>query len=468
MTTELKDLDGKELLIRQKSKFEYDAVNDKLNFLEFERDVVPDDISYELIEYYGINVETVYINLPAPITEPVEDFEVKIGKFGEEVTIKVTVEPREARSLKEQRGFAKDDKHYKKMFIWVAAAVNTLLFFLTFIGLGKEMFVFYGESYSYFEVFFTLLAVYNLSSIRSQSPGEVGGILFLDKYLFQTKQGVQYAPLFLCTFRKESALLRNWEIPKDVLHLYPELKGMVKKEDGTEVPIEQVLHLTTKNATDENSKDSIDTGRLTYDATVIVEARLDTSTGAFRQFLERVGDIDTFLRIVDDVVVNYIRKEVIKRIPSQVLEEWKQIERRANRKLEEKIGLSGFAEHSVRVKDFEVPKRVSEQFADSAKAKEAIKAARSDAKSDRLAKKAPLQAVLEVVDSSNGKLSTDQAMKILYQGTISKSFENAKYTYLPQGKGGLMDPVYMMSVMEEVKDEHDDRREEDKKTSKSK
>jgi regulator of protease activity HflC (stomatin/prohibitin superfamily) len=197
------------------------------------------------------------------------------------------------------------------------------------------------------------------SFFLEQTNDEVGAILLFGRYLYTTSPGLIYRPPGITRHRRDSILIQQWEIPKDIPELYDEDEKSVLRM--TSAPAQNAVKADDPNA------DPLATGRLTLSVTCTVSARLDTKPGAYRAFIERIGTIRNFLQITDDVVVRRLRQEVIRRTPSSVLSEWEDLERGAQQRLKDRVGNFGFAELDLGVKKFDLPKRVNEALADRTK-----------------------------------------------------------------------------------------------------
>ncbi len=290
------------------------------------------------------------------------------------------------------------------------------------------------------------------SFFLEQTNDEVGAILLFGKYLYTTGPGLVYRPLGITRHRRDSILIQQWEIPKDIPELYAE-------DERTELRMTSAPAQNDVDAEDSNA-DPLATGRLTLGVTCTISSRLDTKPGAYRSFVERIGTIRNFLQITDDIVVRRLRQEVIKRTPSKVLSEWEDLENDAKGRLTARVGLFGFADLDLGVKKFDLPKRVNEALADRTKAFIAVGEQRLQgqatlardtlvAKANRLLKSAELNGTIDALkraqmEKSGLGLTPDQALILAYQEVLRQGLSGAQYSLLATGKGGILDMAAMI------------------------
>jgi len=347
----------------------------------------------------------------------------------------------------EQEKFARESERGRRSFwnvVFIAYVCAYLPQFFVFEPLWK------GETLSlwWWQVVFLFQTVYSVASLQSQEANEVGAKMFFGRLVHQTEPGPVFVPLFFCSLEKESALLQQWELPTDVPELY----------SG-----EKTLRITTAFPKNEGSdeKDPLQTGRLTLEGSVVVQARLDTKVGGFYQFIKRIGSTENFLRIIDDAVVNTIRKGAARKTPSEIFEGWNDLEKEAKEILAGRVGVAGFSELEVRVKGFDLPKRVNEALADRTAAHAAVETERlkglAQKKHDLLVaeanaalKSAEIKGVVDAIASKKAKnlgITKEYALILAQQEVMGKALEKAKYTLLPAGGGGMLDPATITSVV---------------------
>jgi len=254
----------------------------------------------------------------------------------------------------EQEKLARKEQQAKNMFFLGASIVHVVLLFVAWT---LPPVVIFGTSISPLLVVVCVLAFVLTQSFETQQPDEVGGLLLFGRFLYQTEPGLIYSPPLVCKWLHESSTLQQFEIPGDL----PEQYNNQKTIRVTTAPSGQT---NAERSGSDDKHDPLNTGRLTLEGSFVIQARLDKRPGAFQQFIERIGSMDAFVKIADDLTVNRFSKEVIKRTPSQVLSQWEEIDRVSQESLEAKVGDYGFAELHVFAKGFDLPHRVNEALAD--------------------------------------------------------------------------------------------------------
>lgn len=349
----------------------------------------------------------------------------------------------------EQELFLKEEEVAKRHF-WTGTALVYIALYIP--GLFFEPLTVLGAELHWYQVVVVAQIIITINSFRTQQPNEVGALLLFGQYLYQTKPGLVFAPPFVTEWRHEDSTLRQFEIPGDL----PDRYGGAKTIRVTTAPSAEK---------EENSTDPLDTGRLTLEGSFAVASKLDTRPGAFRQFIEHVGTMENFKQMADDLVVNRFSKEVIKRTPSRVLQDWDELDRTSRELLREKVGSFGFDTKKLDVfaKGFDLPHRVNEALAERTKQHVNVETSRLEgeaskardtlvAEGRKALKRAELDGTIEALAETKEKigLSPDQALVLAYNEVIGKALENATYTLLPQGRGGVLDPATMMAIMQEV------------------
>lgn len=370
-------------------------------------------------------------------------------------------EPNKQQVDVEQEGYAKKSRTTKKYFWLITVVVYTLLY-IPEVFLNS-LFSFFEISAGWWHFMFAFQVAYTLASLRTQQQNEIGAKLFFGKVLYETEPGLVFVPIFFCDLMKESVNLQQWEIPTDLSELYG------SDEEGKQI---KTLRMTTAPAPKNGTSDDVDkkgdplqTGRLTLEGKLIVSARIDKKSGGFTQFIERIGNMDNFLKIADDIAVNTFRKEIAKRSPSEVFVDWHDIEIQATEGLKEKIGSFGFTELDVRSKEFDLPHTVNKALATRTAAYTGVETQRLEgegkkqhdllvAEAVKALAAAPIagriEALVKAMSKDGLELTSEQAVFMAYQEVIKEAFEKANYTLLPQGQGGFLDPASMMSIMQEA------------------
>ncbi len=360
----------------------------------------------------------------------------------------------------EEQGKLAKKSQTGKLVFWTSTVTIYFLLYLPEFFLPSFMVMEVKLQWWYMILFFEI--VYTIVSFEEQRQNEVGAKLFFGKILYETTPGLVFVPLLFCELVKESSLLLQWEVPTDL----PEFYGMDKEGK----PIKS-LRMTTAPAsapktTDKGKEgDPLQTGRLTLEGKILILARIDKKPGGFSQFIERMGSVDNFLKVADDLTVNTFRKEIAKKSPSEVFEEWSDVEDTARTALKKRVGSYGFSDLDVRSKEFDLPHRVNESLADRTSAHVRVETLRLEgegqmkrdllvAKAVKALEAAPIEGrikALKIATKKDGmKLTSDQAIFLAYQEVIKSALEEANYTLLPQGQGGMLDPASMMSVMHEA------------------
>jgi regulator of protease activity HflC (stomatin/prohibitin superfamily) len=356
----------------------------------------------------------------------------------------------------EQDQFSKDEPLAKRRFFIGVLLAHVVAYIPEFFLPVLE--VFKVEAYWYQFVLVVQIVLF-INSFKNQQPDEVGGLLLFGGWLYQTNPGLVYAPPLVTVWRHDSALLQQREIPGDL----PERYGGAKTIRLTTAPSARVMEPGGDTETKKETRDPLDTGRLTLEGSFVVAARLDRKPGAYRQFIERVGTFENFLQIADDLTVNRFSKEVIKRTPSQVFAEWDEIDKTSKALLIEKVGEFGFAELDVFAKGFDLPHRVNEALANRTKEHINVETKRLEGLGDKeknilvavgvkAMKEAEVGGTISALVRAKSELgmTPEQALFLAYQEVIAKALEKAQYTLLPQGKGGVLDSASMMAVMQEA------------------
>ncbi len=372
--------------------------------------------------------------------------------------------PNETEEQKQQREYAVQGEVERMSFILKCTVLNTVFLILILFSflLPIPDLLEFGEEKVGISIGMVLLCVqivYTIASLRTQQQNEVGGIFQFGRFLFQTKPGLLYVPPFICSLQKVSSNEMNIEIPKDTPWLYPELW-----EPGSDGKVQnKTLRMTTafpkKDETDEN--DPLQTGRLTLEGTIALQIKLDSKPGAFRQFIEQVGSIRNFIEITDDSVVTAVRRDVVNKTPSEVFKKWKRINTNAEQQMDRYRDGCGFSKMSVKVKGFDLPKRVNEALADRTSAHVGVETGRLKGKSkgeelreqavgERAAAAASSQGLVDALilaqkSKEDGGLgfTEEQALAMLGIQQIREGMEKSTYAILPGSgqPGSPMDPA---------------------------
>ena len=114
-------------------------------------------------------------------------------------------------------------------------------------------------------------------------------------------------------------------------------------------------------------------------------------------------------------------------------------------------------------KGFDLPHRVNEALAERTKQHVNVETSRLAGEAEKVKnilvaegvkalKRAEIDGTTEALIRAKKDLglSPEQAIVLAYNEVVAKALENARYTLLPQGKGGLLDPATMMAVMQEA------------------
>lgn len=361
---------------------------------------------------------------------------------------------------KTQEEYAKESKSGEKKF-WIAVGIGYLIIYIPSFFVPPVMFGTIHLSWWIFVLF--LQIIYTIASLREQKQNEVGAKTFFGKVLYETGPGLVFTPFFFCEHIKASSLIKQWEIPTDLPLLYG------KDKEGNPITSLRMTTAPTQSMKSEGEKkeenDPLQTGRLTIEGKILVLARLDKEPGGFFQFVETMGSLNNFLEIADDLAVNTFRKEIAKKSPSEVFEEWEKIEQLATEALVKRVGSYGFVDLSVKAKEFDLPYKVNQALAARTSAHASVETERLKgegimkrdilvAKAVKALETAPIEGRIEALIVAMNKdgmnLTAEQAVFMAYQEVIKSALKDANYTLLPQGQGGMLDPASMMSIMQEA------------------
>lgn len=355
-------------------------------------------------------------------------------------------------SVAERKKNAKIDLRNKYIFWLVVVVTHVVLFLPSFlfeplkISFGEEPTYFH---WVYFSVFLCVLLNLLPFSWKTQKQGFVGGKNAFGALLYQTGPGPIYLFWGICTHEPEECRLNNKEIPTDIQDRYPP-----DQKDR--------LRMTTAPAQGNSAgsgDDPLATGRLTLEVSIPIEWKLSSEPGAWRQWVDKVGSPERLLEIIDDRVVNEVRKEVTIHTPSEVFTEWRTIEAKALAQVDE-ISDAGLDSLRVRVKEFDLPERVNKALADRTAQHANVETKRLEGLADKLKDElrahglralaeAPLQAVVNVVEEGVRKgMTSEELGRLAYAQLMQTALQNAQYSLIPQGSGGVLDPATLAALFE--------------------
>ena len=359
----------------------------------------------------------------------------------------------------EQEKFARKSARNRLLF-WIMLVVICAGMFTIATVVGEVVNI-GGYSLQAWLPVFVSLCLYASVSFTTQDAGKVGAKLLFRGLFYETSPGLIFIPYGIFTHEERSVAVEQKELPTDV----PELYG--NEEDGSKV---KYIRMTTKfpssgsqKASDQNTNDPLETGRLTFNTLITVSFSVSNKPGAFFQYFTRMQTLERFLGIADDVAVGYVKKQVKQRSPSKVLEDWQDIENNATALLNESVKGYGVEDVKITVKEFGLSRDVNTALSERTAAQTNVETQRlkgegekklniEQAQGIQAKKKAELVGPFEALSEAIKKLgfTNEQALFLANQEAVARMYEKAKYSIVPSGKGGFMDQAAFMAVMQEA------------------